>query len=163
DMNRDQLLGVRVPLLPNTEVSDGARLIRHDIGVALMMPQRQARRIIRKCKQASSLVQCELAVIGDFRTAEARELVFVDDTGRGGWCHRPGPPFGRSIPSSRSARYKARHSCADNLDASYLSPRAATRRAAETRIRVEIPESAAVEAPRQPSMRPASRRPQARG
>ncbi len=46
----DQLLVVWIALLPHSEIPHRAHLIRHDVGVALVMAERQARGIVRQCE-----------------------------------------------------------------------------------------------------------------
>jgi hypothetical protein len=46
-----QLLSVRIPLFPDSKISHSAHLVRHDVSIALMMAQGQARRIVRRREQ----------------------------------------------------------------------------------------------------------------
>src|SRR4029453_16882961 len=54
----DKPVGVRITFLPGTRVSNRTNLAWCDVPVALMMPQRDARDVVRERKQTRGLVDC---------------------------------------------------------------------------------------------------------
>ena len=64
DMDGDQALRVFLALFPDPEIAERSHLVRRKIRLALMMPQRDAGRIVRQRPESACLVEWEAAVIG---------------------------------------------------------------------------------------------------
>src|SRR4029079_17055121 len=60
-MNRNQALRVFLTLFPDAEVTERSHLIRSEIGLTLMVPQRDARRVVRQRPESAGLIDRKAA------------------------------------------------------------------------------------------------------
>ena len=74
-----QSLRVFLALLPDPEIAERAHLVRREIGLALMVSQRDARRIVGQRPESAGLVEWKAAVVGDLRARSSLHEVFVQD------------------------------------------------------------------------------------
>ncbi len=78
-VDRDEAMRVRVSLFPCPRVSECPHLVWRGVAVALMMPKRQPRRIVRQGEQTAGLVDGDAAIIANLGPGAAIHAVFVED------------------------------------------------------------------------------------
>ena len=77
DVDGDQALRVCLALFPDPEIAERAHLVRREIRLALMMPQRDAGRVVRQRPESAGLVERKAAVVGDLGAGAALHEVLV--------------------------------------------------------------------------------------
>ena len=74
-----QSLRVFLALLPDAEIAERPHLVRRKIRLALMVSQRDARRIVRQRPESAGLIEWKATVVGDLRAGSSFCEVLVQD------------------------------------------------------------------------------------
>ena len=105
-VNGDQPLRVRISFLPRARVADRADRIGRDIPIALVVPQRYPRYVVRQPEQAGCFIDRKPAIVSGLRTSSAFEGIFVHRRGPITRQIEPWNPRFRGRPSRRSSLAK---------------------------------------------------------